>query len=215
MVSAMSGHRLLDLQMDTAAAQGGFACPRGLSGAVIGYLMAWTHGRRNNWVLSSLDVKLDDRVLEIGFGPGTEIQQAAKLATRGFVAGVDPSDVMLRQATRRNRRYIREGRVELRLASMSAIPYANCSFDKVFGINCIQFSPNLPHDLAEIRRVLKPPGLAALAVQPLWKGATDDTAVKIGRDLREAMIEAGFEPCRTEQKRLWPRMIVCVIGHLS
>lgn len=164
-------------------------------------------------MLTLLDVKPDDRVLEIGFGPGTEIQHVAKLAKRGFVAGIDPSDVMLRQAARRNRRYFRERRVELRLASMSAIPYADCSFDKVFGINCIQFSPDLTHDLGEIRRVLKPGGLTALAVQPLWKGATDDSAVKIGRDLREVMIEAGFDECRIEQKHVWPRMIVCVIGH--
>lgn len=75
----------------------------------------------------------------IGFGPGAEIERAAKLATCGFVAGIDPSPVMLRQATRRNQRYILEGRVELQRATMNAIPYPNTSFDKVFGINCIQF----------------------------------------------------------------------------
>lgn len=213
MVCTMSGRRLLDSQMDTAASQGGFACPQGFSGAVIGYLMAWTHGWRNTWVLSLLDVKPGDRVLEIGFGPGTEIQRVAQLAKRGFVAGIDPSEVMLRQASRRNHAYIREGRVELRLASMSAIRYPDGSFDKVFGINCIQFSPDLLHDLGEIHRVVKPGGLAALAVQPFWKGATDATAVEIGRNLCDAMVEAGFQGCRTEQRRVWPRMIVCAIGH--
>ena len=39
--------------------------------------MAWIHGLRNTWVLSLLDVKPDDRVLEIGFGPGTEIQRVS------------------------------------------------------------------------------------------------------------------------------------------
>jgi ubiquinone/menaquinone biosynthesis C-methylase UbiE len=96
---------------------------------------------------------------------------------------------------------------------MSAIPYPDSSFNKVFGINCIQFSPDLLHDLGEIRRVLKPGGLAALAVQPVWKEATDATAAEIGENLREAMVEAGFDGCRAEQRRVWPRMIVCVIGH--
>lgn len=209
----MSSRRLLAPELEAAAAQGGFACPRGFSGSLIGYLMAWTHWWRNTWVLSLLDLKLDDRVLEIGFGPGTEIKRSAELAARGFVAGIDPSEVMLRQASRRNRRYIHDGRVELRRASMSAIPYPDGSFDKVFGINCIQFSSDLLHDLGEIRRVLKPGGLAALAVQPLWKGATNATAVEIGRKIREAMVETGFSECGIEQKRLWPRMIVCAIGH--
>jgi len=199
--------------MENSAAQGGFACPRGFSGAVMGYLMVWTHGRRNTWVLSLLDLKPDDRVLEIGFGPGTEIQRVAKAVTRGWVAGIDLSEVMFRQASHRNRRSIRKRRVELKLASMSAIPYPDSSFDKVFGINCIQFSPDLLHDLGQIRRVLKPRGLVALAVQPLWKGATNAIAVEIGENLRQAMVEAGFDGCRTEQRRVWPRMIVCVIGH--
>jgi ubiquinone/menaquinone biosynthesis C-methylase UbiE len=147
-------------------------------------------------MLSLLEINPQDRVLGIGFGPGAEIERAAKLAACGFVAGVDPSAVMLRQATRRNQRHIREGRVELRQATMSAIPYPDASFDKLFGINCIQFSRDLLHDLGEIRRVLKSGGLAALAVQPLWRRATDDSAVTIGRDLREAMIEAGFDKCR-------------------
>ena len=159
-----------------------------------------------------LEIKPHDRVLGIGFGPGAEIERAAKLAACGVVVGVDPSPTMLRQATSRNQRYIHEGRVELRRATMSAIPYPDASFDKAFGINCIQFSPDLLHDLGEIRRVLKPGGLAALAVQPLWKGASDDTAVEVGRDLRTAMTEAGFAGCRIEQRRIWPRTIVCVIG---
>lgn len=209
----MSKRQLLFPKMEAAAAQGGFACPRGFLGAAIGYLMAWTRGWRNTWVLSLLDAKPDDRVLEIGFGPGTEIGLVARLGKRGLVAGIDPSEVMLRQASRRNRAYIREGQVELRLASMSAIPYPDCSFDKAFGINCIQFSPDLLHDLAELRRVLKPGGLAVLAVQPLWKGATDATAVEIAGDLCQAMIGASFIECHIDQKRVWPRMIGCAIGH--
>jgi ubiquinone/menaquinone biosynthesis C-methylase UbiE len=198
--------------MESAAAQCGFDCPHGLIGSVIGYSMAWTHGWRNLWVLNLLEVQPQDRVLGIGFGPGTEIKCVADRAARGFVAGVDPSEVMVRQASRRNRRHVRNGRVELRQASMSAMPYPDESFDKVFGINCIQFSRDLLHDLGEIRRVLKPGGMAALAVQPLWKGASDDTAEQIGRDLRAAMTEAGFARCRIEKRRVWPRMIVCVIG---
>jgi SAM-dependent methyltransferase len=86
------------------------------------------------------------------------VRHVAKLATRGFVAGIDPSEVMLRQASRRNRDYIRNKRVELKLASMSAIPYPDSCFDKVFGTNSIQFTRDLLSDLREICRVLRPGG---------------------------------------------------------
>jgi ubiquinone/menaquinone biosynthesis C-methylase UbiE len=208
----MNGRQLLDEEMYAAAAQAGFGCPRGIWGAIIGYSMAWTSGTRNTWVLSLLNLSSDDRVLEIGCGPGTAIRYVARLAIRGFVAGIDPSEVMLRQASRRNRDCIRSGRVELKLASMSAIPYPDCSFDKIFGTNSIQFSRNLLSDLGEIRRVVRPGGLAAFSIQPLWKGATDATAAEIGSNLRDAMAEAGFNQCRIEQKRTWPRMTVCALG---
>jgi ubiquinone/menaquinone biosynthesis C-methylase UbiE len=129
----MARTQLLDEQMYAAAAAAGYGCPRGLWGAVIGYSMAWTHRMRNAWVVSQLRLQPEDRVLEIGCGPGAAIHDVAKVAMRGFVAGIDPSDVMLRQAAHRNRRDIRRGRVELKLASMSAIPYGDATFDKVLG----------------------------------------------------------------------------------
>lgn len=208
----MHGRQLLDDQMYAAAAQAGFGCPRGIWGALIGYSMAWTNRTRNTWVLRLLELKPDDHVLEIGCGPGAAIKHIARMGTRGFIAGIDPSEVMLRQARRRNRQSVREGRVELRLATMSAIPYPDRSFDKVFGTNSIQFSRDLLSDLGEIRRVLRPGGLAAFSVQPLWKGGSDAKAMEIGSDLRDVMAKAGFHACRMEQKRGWPRMTVCALG---
>jgi ubiquinone/menaquinone biosynthesis C-methylase UbiE len=211
----MQRSQLLNEQVYAAAAQAGFGCPRGIWGEVIGYSMAWTHRLRNAWILTLLDVKPDDRVLEIGCGPGAAIHDIATTVTRGFVAGVDPSEVMVRQATRRNAAYIREGRVALYRASMSAIPCPDGRFDKVFGINSIQFSRALRSDLREARRILRPAGLAAFSVQPLWKGGTDAAAVEIGGNLMDAMAECGFGNCRLKQKRTWPRLTVCAMGQRS
>jgi ubiquinone/menaquinone biosynthesis C-methylase UbiE len=174
--------------------------------------MAMTHGRRSGWVIERLAIMAQDRVLEIGFGPGTEIKRAAQLARHGFVAGIDVSEVMLRQARRRNREYIRQGRVELSRASMQAIPYPDGCFDKVFAVNSIQFATDLSDALKEIGRVLKPEGVAALAIQPLWKGASSVSASEIGRALASAMTGAGFRAVEAVERRLWPKSMVCVFG---
>ena len=55
----------------------------------------------------------------------------AERATNGLVAGVDPSPTMIAQAGARNRIPLRSGRVELKVGSVSAIPYPEESFDKV------------------------------------------------------------------------------------
>ena len=77
--------------------------------------MAMKNGDRSMWVFSLLDLKSTDKVLEIGFGPGADIARASRIAQ--FVAGVDHSDLMVRQATKRNAVAIQEGRVELKLGT--------------------------------------------------------------------------------------------------
>ena len=86
--------------------------PRGAAGSVTGWVFAHrpSNRRRNGWVVSLLDVQPTDQVLEIGFGPGVAIAELAR-AGAGQVYGIDPSDVMLLQASRRNAAAIRAGRV--------------------------------------------------------------------------------------------------------
>ena len=101
-----------------------FARPTGLSGRVAGWIMASraSNRRRNVWTVSLLDVQRNDRVLEIGFGPGIAVREVSRLAVEGYVCGLDHSDEMLRQATRRNAAAIRMGRIDLRLGSVDCLP---------------------------------------------------------------------------------------------
>ena len=78
-----------------------FAKPTGALGWAVGHAMAFQNRQRSEWVFSLLDLRPEDRVLEIGFGSGTDLARASGVAA--FVAGVDHSDVMLRQASQRNR----------------------------------------------------------------------------------------------------------------
>src|SRR5215831_14435455 len=97
-------------QAAMAAIVGQFGHPRGTAGKVAGWVMAHrsSNRRRNSWVVSLLDVRPTDRVLEIGFGPGLAIAWlSCRIGDSGQVYGIDHSDVMLRQAARRNAAAIR------------------------------------------------------------------------------------------------------------
>jgi SAM-dependent methyltransferase len=89
-----------------------FGHPTGFWGRVAGWIMAHrsSNRRRNVWAVSLLDVQRDDRVLEIGFGPGIAIGELSRIATDGYVCGLDHSALMLRQAAKRNAKGIRRGR---------------------------------------------------------------------------------------------------------
>ena len=187
-----------------------FAKPTGLAGSIVGHLMALKNRHRSVWVFSLLDLKQTDRVLEIGFGSGADIARAKN--TAAFVAGVDHSDVMVRQATRRNAKAIREGGVNLQLGSAVKLDFPDSHFDKVFAINSAQFWKEIAKPLNEIKRVLKPGGWLALAVQPRTKNATDETARQVGIGLSKALTAAGFEEVHCEFHQMQPVATVCVLG---
>lgn len=143
-----------------------FGRPRGLLGRLGGLLMARMNRSCAAWAIGLLEVRPHDRVLEIGFGPGVAIRLLAEAAPRGYVAGIDPSRVMMEQASARNRAAIRSGRVELRRGSAESLPFDNGSFDRALGVNTLQIWPDAAAGLKEVRRVLKAGGRLALGFTP-------------------------------------------------
>ena len=75
--------RLRQRVIDAVRAQ--FGRPTGLWGIAAGLLMAHrtSNRRRNAWAVSLLDVRPEDRVLEIGFGPGLAIRELSRIAAEG------------------------------------------------------------------------------------------------------------------------------------
>jgi SAM-dependent methyltransferase len=188
----------------------GFGHPRGVLGWLGGTIMARENRERNRWVVAQLGLCPDDRVLEIGFGPGTAIAEAARVAR--FVAGIDASPVMLDQARRRNAAAIQAGRVELRLGRAEALPLDDACFDTAFASNSAPLWADQPAGLRELRRVLRPGGLVATTWQPLKK--SDDAGLRaLGDELAGALRAAGFEGVRVVRGGpLKPAPIVCALG---
>jgi len=146
-----------------------FGGPHGPLGHVAGWLMARKNLALNGWVAELADVRPGDRAVEVGFGPGLLVARLAERAS--FVAGVDRSEVMLRQALQRNARIAREGRIELHLGSAGELPFDDASFTHACSVNSLQFWPSVEDGLGEIRRVLEPGGRLVLAQRMHREGA--------------------------------------------
>jgi SAM-dependent methyltransferase len=119
-----------------------FGRPEGVLGRLGGILMAHTNRKAAAWAIDLLDVRPDDHVLEVGFGPGVGVELVAKAATEGRVAGVDSSDEMVVQATTRNAKAIESGQVELRCGSAERPPFEDGIFDKALAVNSMQVWPD-------------------------------------------------------------------------
>ena len=193
--------------------RGQFGRPTGLPGRMAGWVMAHrsSNRRRNAWAVSLLEVERDDRVLEIGFGPGVAIRELSRIAVGGYVCGIDHSEVMVRQAAKRNADDIRLGRVDLRHGRAERLPAFEAPFDKVLAVNAMPFWDRPVARLAELRRVLRTGGRIAIAFQPRGPGATDEAAATTGQTIATALRDAGFCEVRLETLRLKPA-VVCALG---
>jgi SAM-dependent methyltransferase len=190
-----------------------FGRPTGIPGRTAGWIMAHraSNRRRNAWAVSLLDVQRDDRVLEIGFGPGIAIRELSQRAPEGYVCGLDHSPLMVRQAAKRNADGVRRGQVDLRLGSADSLPPFDAPFDKILAVNVGLFWDRPVKVLGTLRSVLRTGGRLAIAFQPRGPGATDEAATSAGQELVAALGDAGFSQVHLETLGLKPA-VVCALG---
>jgi len=107
-------------------------------------------------LLDAAGVAAGARVLDVGCGTGALCAAAAGRGARP--AGVDLADGMLTAA--------RRARPELEFdrGDAEALPYAGASFDAVLAAFVVNHVPHPERAAAELRRVLRPGGRAALAM---------------------------------------------------
>jgi ubiquinone/menaquinone biosynthesis C-methylase UbiE len=138
------------------------------------FLYTTRRGKFEVWteILDELQLRGDERVLDMGCGRGAVLTSVAKRLTTGRVTGVDlwsthDQSGNAREVTLRNARL--EGvndRVDIETGDMRALPFPDASFDVVvssLAIHNIRSNEARAQAIAEAWRVVKPGGRLALA----------------------------------------------------
>jgi len=154
----------------------------------------WFVGRRRiiesflGPICSNLKTK-QPRILDIGCGTGANLEMLSQFGT---AEGVDVSVEALAFCRERGLANVRQGEAE-------HLPYEDCSFDLVTGLDVVEHLDDDVAGLKEMWRVLRPGGYAFLFVPAfmfLW-GVQDDVSHHRRRytlaGLQQAVREAGFE----------------------
>ena len=144
--------------------------PRGWLGRFILWNMNSRHSKVTDWGLAHISIEKHQTILDVGCGGGRTLCKLAAVATQGKVYGVDYSEESIAVSKRTNAHWIKMGRVEVRHGSVSQLPFPDHMFDLVTAVETHFFWPNLPADMREIFRVLRPGGKLILIAE-IYKGA--------------------------------------------
>jgi len=181
-----------------------------------------SHSKLTDWGLEHVSIEDRYTVLDVGCGGGRTVGKFAAIAKQGKVYGIDHSDESVAATKRMNAHWIKLGRVEARQGSVSQLQFPDGMFDLITAVETHFWWPNLPDDMREVLRVLKPGG-ALILIAEVYKGANttvsrlaEKYASRTGMNLlsvdehRKLFIHAGYSEVQVieERNKGW----ICGIG---
>jgi SAM-dependent methyltransferase len=139
--------------------------PKGWLGRRVVQAMNFSHAAMTEWGLQQITIPKNAATLDVGCGGGQTVRKLAALAPEGKVAGLDYSTASVAVSRATNSHEIEAGRVQIEQGSVAALPFPDCSFDIVTAVETHYYWPDLPANVREVLRVLKPGGRFALIAE--------------------------------------------------
>jgi ubiquinone/menaquinone biosynthesis C-methylase UbiE len=139
--------------------------PSGLLGRRIVRAMNLSHSAMTDWGLQQVMVPKNAAILDVGCGGGRTVQRLATLAPEGKVVGLDYSAASVTASRETNAQGIEAGQVQIEQSSVASLPFPDRTFDIVTAVETHYYWPDLPANVREVLRVLKPGGTFALIAE--------------------------------------------------
>lgn len=139
--------------------------PRGRSGRLVATVLNRRNASDVRAAVAAVPVRSSDVFADIGFGGGLGLELLLRrLSDGGRVHGVDVSETMVAAASRRFRRSVAGGRLQLHVGAMEGLPLPDSAVDAAITLNTIYFVADLPAAFRDVRRVLRPGGTFAVGL---------------------------------------------------
>lgn len=135
-----------------------FKKPTGLFGIFSANRMVKINQGNYDRLISDLELQPQDKILEIGYGPGIGIRMIAEQCTTCTIHGIDFSGLMHKRASNYNKSHIDEGRVQLQHGDFLTAAVVINDYDKIFCLNVVYFWNELNSPFTKVYSLLKEGG---------------------------------------------------------
>ena len=134
-----------------------FGNPRGFVGKVCCVIMNVINNAMYRNTVSVIKISPEENMLDIGYGNGYLFSRVYK-KTKANLYGIDISEDMKIQATKRNKKALTDEKLFLDIGDCCDLKYVDNFFEAVTSINTVYFWEDTIKGLSEIHRTLKTGG---------------------------------------------------------
>lgn len=134
-----------------------FKQPSGFLGRVISALMKKGNSKAYDKLIQLMEIKENEHLLEIGYGHGLGIERILSKINCN-ISGIDFSELMFKEASKRNKKHIEAGNVELHFGNFLDFEIQPNQYNIIYCTNVVYFWDELTKPFSKIKNGLKENG---------------------------------------------------------
>lgn len=156
----------------------------------------------SSWGFSHVFFTRKRLVLDVGCGGGKNLQRILNHSKSINAIGIDISPASVKMSTRKNRRAVKSGRLQVVRGSVEALPFASNLFDLITAVESVHYW-EIEKGLSEVYRTLKKGGQFLIVNETQSSDGLDEYLAEAGfkvytaKQLENFLKQTGFKKIRT------------------
>ena len=179
-------------------------------------LKNWATASQNktisSWAIEQLRIQPYQHILEIGYGNGSTLNEAAKKLRIGFVAGVDESVNSYQQAYKKNKRFIEQELMQLHIGLLESLHYPAHYFHSIYSTNVYSSWKEPQYKFMQLGNLLKSGGKLITLFQPQSR-ITEKEAWNAAEKIQDEYMEEGLTDVRLSFREIHSAICISVVGY--
>jgi ubiquinone/menaquinone biosynthesis C-methylase UbiE len=165
----------------------------------------------SSWTIEQLHIEPYQHILEVGFGLGNTLREAANKLRVGFIAGVDESVAMYQHASKKNKNPLQKELMQLHVGTVNELPYPSQYFHSIYATGVYSTWKEPQYHFMQLQSLLKNGGRLVTVFQPRF-AKNEKELWNAAEKIQQEYHEAGLTDIRISFRDMSPVNAIAVVG---